>query len=119
MELSSPPARASSPRCHPGGTVVLDSWPPGPREGTSGVYAARQAVLWQSKQTHSLCKPLSLSAWEREINGKDSLASRTCQDPDSTWPQTSASCFQASISYQETRMPCWGTHAAPDARCAA
>ena len=32
VEVSCPPARASSPRCHPGGTVVLDSWPPGPRE---------------------------------------------------------------------------------------
>ena len=59
VELSSPPARASSPRCHPGGTVVLDSWPPGPREGTSGVYAARQAVLWQSKQTQPLQSPLT------------------------------------------------------------
>jgi len=41
----------------------------GSTRGTSGVHAARQGVLWQSKQTDGLCKPLSLSAWEREING--------------------------------------------------
>ena len=39
--------------------MVLDSWPPGPREGTSSVYAACQGMPCPSKQSDGLCKALS------------------------------------------------------------
>lgn len=65
-------------------------------------------------------KPSHLSAWENRINrGTESPASQICWDPDAMWPQTSASCFLASVSPRETRTRAGGHVPLPHAHCAA